>query len=83
MQRELERKAAIMGGGNFTVPVQRVTDFIGRKTSGSLWFGSYININCSCLHELKMRTGTILTLNYHVLSDRYPIIELSTWSESS
>ncbi|PKI52367.1 hypothetical protein CRG98_027293 [Punica granatum] len=30
-QRELERKAAVMGGGNFTVPVQTVTDFLERK----------------------------------------------------
>ena len=27
-QEEMERRAALLGGGNFTVPVQRVTDFL-------------------------------------------------------
>lgn len=36
MQRELERRAAILGGGNFVVPVQTVTDFLDNKLSGKL-----------------------------------------------
>lgn len=31
---EFERKAAIMGGGNFVVPVQTVTDFMENRLSG-------------------------------------------------
>ena len=34
VQREFERKAAIMGGGNFVVPVQTVTDFLNSKLPG-------------------------------------------------
>ncbi|KAK2999562.1 hypothetical protein RJ639_023746 [Escallonia herrerae] len=33
LQREFERRAAIMGGGNFVVPVQTVTDFLENKLS--------------------------------------------------
>jgi uncharacterized FAD-dependent dehydrogenase len=29
-QEDMERRAAEMGGGNFTVPVQRMTDFVSR-----------------------------------------------------
>ncbi|XP_027351289.1 uncharacterized protein LOC113862381 isoform X2 [Abrus precatorius] len=32
-QREFERRAAMMGGGNFIVPVQTVTDFLENKLS--------------------------------------------------
>ncbi|XP_014633387.1 uncharacterized protein LOC114418675 isoform X3 [Glycine soja] len=32
-QREFEKRAAMMGGGNFTVPVQTVTDFLENKLS--------------------------------------------------
>lgn len=35
-QREFERRAAIMGGGNFVVPVQTVTDFLDNKLSGRI-----------------------------------------------
>lgn len=35
-QREFEWRAAKMGGGNFVVPVQTVTDFLENKLSGSL-----------------------------------------------
>jgi len=34
-QREFERRAAVMGGGNFVVPAQRVTDFISNILSGT------------------------------------------------
>lgn len=34
VQREFEQRAAIMGGGNFVVPAQKVTDFLENKLSG-------------------------------------------------
>lgn len=34
VQRTFERRAALMGGGSFVVPVQTVTDFLGNKASG-------------------------------------------------
>jgi uncharacterized FAD-dependent dehydrogenase len=40
-QRDMERRAASMGGGNFVVPVQRVTDFISNKVSTSTPSSSY------------------------------------------
>ncbi|KQK06268.1 hypothetical protein BRADI_2g25410v3 [Brachypodium distachyon] len=53
-QREYERRAAIMGGGNFVVPAQCVTDFIGNRLSvTSLPPSSYrLGVNPSKLHEL-------------------------------
>jgi len=40
-QKDMERRAAIMGGGNFTVPVQRLTDFINEIPSTSAPSSSY------------------------------------------
>ncbi|KAK1322893.1 hypothetical protein QJS10_CPA02g01341 [Acorus calamus] len=53
-QREFERRAAIMGGGNFVVPVQTVTDFLDNKLSSkSLPTSSYrLGVKASNLHEL-------------------------------
>jgi uncharacterized FAD-dependent dehydrogenase len=34
-QRQFERRAAMMGGGNFVVPAQCVTDFISNRLSGT------------------------------------------------
>ncbi|XP_051200377.1 uncharacterized protein [Lolium perenne] len=53
-QREYERRAAMMGGGNFVVPAQRVTDFISNKLSvTSLPPSSYrMGVRPSKLHEL-------------------------------
>ncbi|XP_024017962.1 uncharacterized protein LOC21397110 isoform X2 [Morus notabilis] len=53
-QRELERKAAIMGGGNFVVPVQTVTDFLDSKLSAtSVPPSSYrLGVKAAHLHEL-------------------------------
>ncbi|XP_018463836.1 uncharacterized protein LOC108835023 isoform X2 [Raphanus sativus] len=53
-QREFERRAAIMGGGNFTVPVQRVTDFLESKLSETpLPSSSYrLGVKSANLHEL-------------------------------
>ncbi|KAG7615353.1 FAD/NAD(P)-binding domain superfamily [Arabidopsis thaliana x Arabidopsis arenosa] len=53
-QREFERRAAIMGGGDFTVPVQRVTDFLQNKLSETpLPPSSYrLGVKSANLHEL-------------------------------
>lgn len=53
-QREFERKAATMGGGNFVVPAQRVTDFLEQRFSGtSLPPSSYrLGVKSANLHEL-------------------------------
>ncbi|KAJ3676545.1 hypothetical protein LUZ60_003957 [Juncus effusus] len=53
-QREFERRAAIMGGGNFVVPAQCVTDFLDNKLSiMSLPPSSYrLGVKASKLHEI-------------------------------
>ncbi|CAH9144510.1 unnamed protein product [Cuscuta epithymum] len=53
-QRTFEQKAALMGGGDFVVPVQRVTDFLGNKSSvASLPSSSYrLGVKAANLHEL-------------------------------
>ncbi|CAN6337602.1 unnamed protein product [Urochloa humidicola] len=53
-QREFERRAAMMGGGNFVVPAQRVTDFIRNRLSvTTLPSSSYrLGVRPSKLHEL-------------------------------
>ncbi|WOL15782.1 hypothetical protein Cni_G24563 [Canna indica] len=53
-QREFERRAAIMGGGDFVVPAQTVPDFLGNKLSEtSLPPSSYrLGVHASKLHEL-------------------------------
>ncbi|GJM88585.1 hypothetical protein PR202_ga04663 [Eleusine coracana subsp. coracana] len=53
-QREYERRAAAMGGGNFVVPAQCVTDFISNKLSvTTLPPSSYrLGVRPSKLHEL-------------------------------
>ncbi|PIN17641.1 hypothetical protein CDL12_09708 [Handroanthus impetiginosus] len=53
-QRTLERKAAIMGGGNFVVPVQIVTDFLDNRLSvTSVPPSSYrLGVKAANLHEL-------------------------------
>jgi uncharacterized FAD-dependent dehydrogenase len=40
-QRDMERRAAMMGGGNFVVPVQRVTDFLSNTPSTTAPPSSY------------------------------------------
>ncbi|KAE8789010.1 hypothetical protein D1007_36872 [Hordeum vulgare] len=56
-QREYERRAAMMGGGNFVVPAQCVTDFISNKLSvTTLPPSSYrLGVRPSKLHELFPR----------------------------
>lgn len=53
-QRELEKRAAIMGGGNFVVPVQTVTDFMENRLSvTSVPPSSYrLGVKAANLHEL-------------------------------
>ncbi|KAL5840103.1 hypothetical protein ACOSQ4_012711 [Xanthoceras sorbifolium] len=53
-QREFERRAATMGGGNFAVPVQTVTDFLENKLSAaSVPPSSYrLGVKVANLHEL-------------------------------
>jgi uncharacterized FAD-dependent dehydrogenase len=53
-QSHMERKAAIMGGGNLVVPVQRVTDFLNGVVSESpLPTSSYrLGVKSAPLHEL-------------------------------
>jgi uncharacterized FAD-dependent dehydrogenase len=52
-QRDMERRAAVMGGGNLTVPVQRVTDFINAQASTTTASSSYkLGVVPSACHEL-------------------------------
>ncbi|XP_058747493.1 uncharacterized protein LOC131620436 [Vicia villosa] len=53
-QSEFERRAAIMGGGNFVVPVQTVPDFLENKLSvTSVPPSSYrLGVKASNLHQL-------------------------------
>ncbi|KAF7154774.1 hypothetical protein RHSIM_Rhsim01G0026600 [Rhododendron simsii] len=53
-QREFEQRAATIGGGNFQVPVQTVTDFLENKLSGaSIPPSSYrLGVKAASLHEL-------------------------------
>ena len=52
-QRDMERKAAAMGGGELRVPVQRVTDFIEGKASTSAPSSSYrLGVRPSPCHEI-------------------------------
>ena len=53
-QRDMERRAAQMGGGtNLTVPVQRVTDFIKGKVSDTIPPSSYrLGVQSAPCHEI-------------------------------
>ncbi|WCJ30139.1 FAD/NAD(P)-binding oxidoreductase family protein [Euphorbia peplus] len=53
-QREFEQRAAVMGGGNFVVPAQTVTDFLENKFSvTSLPPSSYrLGVTAANLHDL-------------------------------
>jgi len=52
-QKDMERRAAKMGGGNFTVPVQRLTDFLKGTPSTTAPPSSYkIAIRPSPCHEI-------------------------------
>ena len=52
-QRDMERCAAKLGGGNFTVPVQRVTDFVDGKVSATIPSSSYrLGVQSAPCHEI-------------------------------
>ena len=52
-QRDMERRAAVMGGGNFTVPVQRLTDFVAARSSTTAPSSSYrLGVKPSACHEI-------------------------------
>lgn len=52
-QKDMEQKAALMGGGNLTVPVQRLTDFIRGVPSTSAPPSSYkLSVKPSPCHEI-------------------------------
>jgi uncharacterized FAD-dependent dehydrogenase len=52
-QKDMERRASKMGGGNLVVPVQRLTDFIEGKASTSAPSSSYrLGVRPSACHEI-------------------------------
>ena len=52
-QRDMEKRASIMGGGNLTVPVQRLTDFVAGRASESAPPSSYrLGVKPSACHEI-------------------------------
>mmetsp|Transcript_53008 Transcript_53008/g.128599 ORF Transcript_53008/g.128599 Transcript_53008/m.128599 type:complete len:717 (+) Transcript_53008:72-2222(+) len=52
-QRDMERRAARLGGGNFTVPVQRLTDFVEGKVSETIPTSSYrLGVKSAPCHEI-------------------------------
>jgi len=52
-QRDMERRASEMGGGNFTVPVQRLTDFLAGRPSTSSPSSSYrLGVKPAACHEI-------------------------------
>jgi uncharacterized FAD-dependent dehydrogenase len=52
-QRDMERRASFLGGGNLTVPVQRVTDFLAGRPSTSAPSSSYrLGVKPAPCHEI-------------------------------
>jgi uncharacterized FAD-dependent dehydrogenase len=52
-QRDMERKAAELGGGNLIVPVQRLTDFIAGRPSTTAPSSSYrLGVKPAACHEI-------------------------------
>ena len=52
-QRDMERRASVLGGGNLTVPVQRITDFIAGEPSTTAPSSSYrLGIRPAACHEI-------------------------------
>lgn len=68
-QRDMEQRAATLGGGNFTVPVQRVTDFIDGRVSETVPSSSYrLGIKSAACHEIypePMTRALCNALVYH------------------
>jgi len=58
-QRDMEQRAAMLGGGNFTVPVQRLTDFLAGRSSESAPSSSYrLGIKPAACHEIYPKPMT-------------------------
>jgi uncharacterized FAD-dependent dehydrogenase len=52
-QRDMERQASQMGGGNLTVPVQRMTDFVKGQVSTTIPSSSYrLGVKSAPCHEI-------------------------------
>lgn len=52
-QRDMENRASVLGGGNWTVPVQRVTDFCNGQVSSTIPSSSYrLGVQSAPCHEL-------------------------------
>ena len=52
-QKDMERRASEMGGGNLTVPVQRLTDFVKGRASTSAPSSSYrLGVKPAACHEI-------------------------------
>ena len=52
-QRDMERKAWKLGGGNFTCPVQRLTDFVDGTVSTTIPTSSYrLGVKSAACHEI-------------------------------
>ena len=52
-QRDMEHRASVLGGGNWTVPVQRVTDFCNDHLSETLPTSSYrLSVTSAPCHEI-------------------------------
>jgi uncharacterized FAD-dependent dehydrogenase len=52
-QRDMERRASSLGGGNLTVPVQRMTDFIDGIVSSTIPSSSYrLGVKSAPCHEI-------------------------------
>eukprot|EP00804_Cyclotella_cryptica_P008136 CCRYP_004616-RC/>CCRYP_004616-RC protein AED:0.05 eAED:0.05 QI:123/0.62/0.77/1/0.37/0.44/9/2114/748 len=52
-QRDMERKAWTLGGGNFTAPVQRLTDFVAGRVSSSVPSSSYrLGVKSAACHDI-------------------------------
>ena len=72
-QRDMERKAAIMGGGNHTVPVQKANDFIAGALSDleGVTSSYRLGIRSSLCHELYPAPLT-QSLRYALRRHRVP-----------
>jgi uncharacterized FAD-dependent dehydrogenase len=69
-QRDMERRAAIMGGGNLTVPVQRLTDFLAGRPSTTAPSSSYrLGVKPAPCHEIYPMP--IITSLRHALVENF------------
>mmetsp|Transcript_15037 Transcript_15037/g.36743 ORF Transcript_15037/g.36743 Transcript_15037/m.36743 type:complete len:731 (+) Transcript_15037:20-2212(+) len=74
-QRDMERRAAVLGGGNLTVPVQRVTDFCKGQVSETIPSSSYrLGVKSAPCHELYPEpiTKALTDALTHHFSDNMP-----------